>query len=481
MTLSKLLYEEVGPEFFRVLCGANARLYIDSLNALHLEIGESTQGLSRQGAVEVVLEVLERHHAGLHPDDDGAANPGTVEALTSPREQANFILNHLISRGWLSEPQRPDYQRLISVEQPAEVILNALHQIAEPAAAQFTDKLLMVCTTSTSPDSFEENAWSDLEGCIANAKAGLQELRAMQKSVERYTRRQLAATTLRENLSVLYDEFSESIGHSCYRELLRVRLPVRLKQAAYRLENLAENPAVLETMQREVMRRGLATEPESALALIRLRIHELFELLAAIEPQTELMDRRTAEFARRSFARFRYLQEIGSARREQVQGVFEAINQRFRGQRISDIDAGEAFPVVQVSDARIVGGLESLCFPRRRAGTGEILPIDDDLTEEEYDAALLEMEGNLRDSLTVFRANRFVDLLEFDKTGRLSSADLPIPTTDELTDLAALLLHSGSTDATYRLHLAREDHYEGPVPADNQAGYWIERFEIEKK
>ena len=41
----------------------------------------------------------------------------------------------------------------------------------------------------------------------------------MQKNVEQMTKRQLAAQTLRENLAILYDEFSEAIGHSCYREL----------------------------------------------------------------------------------------------------------------------------------------------------------------------------------------------------------------------------------------------------------------------
>ncbi len=479
MMLSKLLYEEVSPDFFRVLCGANARIYIDTLDALHLEMGEMADGLSRQAAVEVVVEVVERH-AGLQVGDDTETAAASVTELGSPRGQANFILNHLIARGWLSEPQRPDYQRVVYLEQPGELVLDTLHRIATPEAAQFTDKLLMVCNTSTSPDSFDENPWSDLEGCIANAKAGLMELRGMQKSVERLTRRQLAATTLRENLSVLYDEFSESIGHSCYRELLRVRLPVRLKQAARRLEELAENPFIMESMQKEVIRRGLAADVGAANSLIRLKMHELFELIDAIEPQTELMDRRAAEFARRSFARFRYLQEIGSARREQVQAVFEAVNQRFAGTRVSDVEETH-FPAVIVTDARLVGGLESLHFPRRRAGSAEAIPIDDDLTDEERDACLLEMEGNLRDSLTVFRANRFIEDLRFDVGGRISSADLPIPTTDEITDVAALLLHSGSADAIYRIHLDREKSPDEPPPTDNRAGYLIERFEIEKK
>jgi len=346
---------------------------------------------------------------------------------------------------------------------------------------QFTDRLVLVCTMLTNPEAFSENAWSDLDACIANARAGLQELRGMQKSIERLTRRQLAAETLRENLSVLYDEFSEAIGHSCYRELVRVRLPIRLKQAGRRLEDLENDSAVLERMQKEVLRRQLAADPAAALSRVRVRIRDLFLLLGAIEPQAELMDRRAAEFARRSFARFRYLQEIGSARREQVQAVFEIVNRRHAGARISEVTTETELPAVFLSDARLVGGLESLYTPRKRAALGEVEPIDLEATDDERDECLLEMEGNLRDSLTVFRANRFVEQIAFGESGRISSADLPIPTGDEIADVAALLLHAGSADAAYRVLPEREREDVEKLAADSKAGFLIERFELQKK
>ena len=474
--LSAPLYSEVSPDFFRVLCGANARVYVDALDALWKEMGEASAGLSRQEAVEVVLEVIERH-AGLRPDDE----PGeTSEDLGSPRGQANFILNRLTATGWLAEPARSDYQRIVHLESQAETMLEAFRRIAAPEV-QFTDKLLLVCTTLINPEAFQENAWSDLESCIANARAGLQELRGMQKSIERMTKRQLAAETLRENLSVLYDEFSEAIGHGCYRELVRVRLPIRLKQACRRLEEVEINSAVLEQMQKEVLRRQVAADPAAAISHVRLRVHALFELLEAIEPQAELMDRRAAEFARRSFARFRYLQEIGSARREQVQALFEAVNRRHAGERISEVETETELPPICLSDARLIGGLESLYLPRRRAALGEVDPIDLEPTDEDRDDCLLEMEGNLRDSLTVFRANRFVESIEFNEAGWISSADLPVPTGDEVADVAALLLHAGSGDAAYRVIPEREREDVEKLASDRKAGFLIERFELHKK
>lgn len=477
MLSADLFGGDVSPWFFRLLSGANAPVYVDAMDALAREMGDAAVGISRNEAVEVAVQVVERH-AGLRVETEEAP---ADEDLASPRGQANFILKRLIHTGWLSEPARPDYRRIIHMERAGEIMLDALRRIAAPEAAQFTDKLQLVCTMLINPETFAENPWSDLEACIANGRIGLQELRGMQKSVERMTRRQLTAETLRENLSVLYDEFSESIGHSCYRELVRVRLPIRLKQARKRLEEIESDIRILEKMQGEVLRRNVVPDAAAAMSHVRLRVDELLQVLDAIEPQAEMMDRRAADFARRSFARFRYLQEVGSARREQVQAVFENINHRFAGMRISDIETDIGLPSPLLAEARMIGGLESLYLPRRRREVGEIDPVDSGFSEDDREACLREMEGNLRDSLTVLRANRFIEGVDFGGAGELLSSDLPIRTDDDLADVAAVLLHGESVDAVYRITTGREREEENEVAMDLKAGFQIERFEIRKK
>src|SRR5688500_9946636 len=46
--ISGALFAEVSPDFFRVLTGANARIYIDAVDALSREMGEGALGVSRQ-------------------------------------------------------------------------------------------------------------------------------------------------------------------------------------------------------------------------------------------------------------------------------------------------------------------------------------------------------------------------------------------------------------------------------------------------
>jgi len=471
-SLSIGLYAEIRPDFFRVLSGPNARIFTDALDALEREIGGGSLGISRQEAVEVAAQIVERH-AGLRDEEM------PEEDTRSSRGQANFLLNRLVQTGWLAEPARPDYLRILFFERQGEIVLDALRRVAAPDAAAFTDKLWSVCTALANPDTFADQPWSDLETCVANARMGLQELRGMQKSVERMTKRQLEARTLRENLAILYDEFSESIGHSCYRELVRLRLPVRVRQARLRVAEIEADMAVLEQMQREVLRRRTTDDPGQAMSLVRLRLNELFQLLEAIEPQAEQVDRRAADFARRSFARFRYLQEVGGARRDQVQQVFEILNRQFAGERLSEIVRPDRFPELAVGEAGLVGGLESLYLPRRPRAAGENEPIPEEFDPLDRESCLREMESNLRDSLTALRANAFVARLGLARGERRGLDGLPVCNDEDVADLAAVLLHAESGDATYRVETMREK--DGAANLVAKAGYAIEDFSLRRR
>jgi hypothetical protein len=89
------------------------------------------------------------------------------------------------------------------------------------------------------------------------------------------------------------------------------------------------------------------------------------------------------------------------------------------------------------------------------------------------------MEASLRESLTVVRANRFIESMNFEKV--ISSADMPLHNEDDLSDLIAVLLHSEAGDAHYKVRASREKMEADTIPTDSKIGYQIERFEVEKK
>ena len=473
--LAARLFREVPTAFFSVLASQNAPLYIDALDAL--ERGVSAGGsLTRMEAGEVVLEVLRNHPDFALGDEfpDSAAQAATLSG------QANLILRRLIDTHWLHEPQRPDYQRIITFDANGEILLAALRQIARGEPAQFTDKIQMACGTLLNPDAFTDKPLGDLEGCLASLHGGLRELRQILTGIERHTRHLLATHTLRHNLRVLYDEFSENIGHACYRELVRSQLPTKILRARQRLNELARDETLIEKMQRELLRRRESLDATTAWNEVRLKLDELERLLESIEPQADEIDRRAAEFARRSFARFRYLQEVTSGYRERVQDLFEWVNKGFAGRRLTDLGVDLQIPSLLVPEAGLVSG-DSLFTPRLRRSLGDIEPLGDDLTEAQREAALREMESNLRDCLSVSRANLFIERLPVGRGTRVTSADLPIRNDDDIGDVVACLLHASSRDACFSVEVQRVVDDKSPEQLDRRAGYLIEPFAVEKK
>ncbi len=473
--LGTQLYGEVPREFFGLLAGPNAPLYADVLDRLAPAFEEAGH-LARAEAAEIVVALL-RERPGF---EVGTEFPDAAAEASTVQGQASLVLRRLVDTRWLLEPVRSDWQRLVTLNPAAELMLASLRQIARGDRGQFTDSLQIACSQLLNPDAFGEQAFADLEACLSNVRQGLRELRQMEGGIERHTRRLLASDTLRENLAVLYDDFSETIGHACYRELVRARLPSRILHARRRLDAIAADERVLDQMQRERLRRIPQVDAPTASAEIRLRVDELGRLLESVVPQADALDRRAADFARRAFARLRYLQETSSSQRECIQEVFRRVESAADGGRLHEIPEDLGLPSPLVPDAGLLSP-DSLYRPRLRRIAGELEPVGDDVTEQEIDAAMAELGANLRDTLNVIRANRFVERLEGAPGTRVGLADLPIRNDDDVADIIACLLHAGARDASYRVEAERDAADTASPGTVVKAGYAIENFELEKK
>lgn len=483
IALAAQLFREVRPDFFRVLSGPLSRLYVDTLDSLEREACQRSEGLDREEALALVEQVVEAHAETIRNEDE------LTIAGTSNRDRARAVLDTLRNTGWVQEEEKTDWQKVIYFDPNGMVLLQALRRIAFPDAAVFSDKLVNVCATLSrggdlNYDALQEEPWAQVESCIGNLQAGLAELRGMQKSIERHTKQQLAASSLKENLALLYDQFAERIGRTCYAQLVHSRLPTKLGEAVRALEILASQADLLTKMQSELMRREPALSTEAAMARVRLRINELEEMLQQVEPLADMIDRRTAEFARRSQARFRYLQETTSENRARVQTFFETLNKHFAGRRVADIEALELeFPALALFDIRLMGGLESLYSPRLRRAAGEIEPLEDE-DSTHADRAMAQLESNLRDSLTVSRANHFIAALPGEKGASWSSDELlrqHIHNDEDIADLIACLLHASSADARFEIRVPRSVADTDSAEFDAKLQYRVERFTVIKK
>ena len=469
------LFNEVPREFFGLLAGRNASLYLDVLDRLAPALEESGH-LSRAEAAAVVEERL-REHPEFEVKEEF---PDAAAEATTLSGQAALVLRRLVETRWLLEPVRSDWQRLVLLNPSAELMLSALRQMARGDHGQFTDRLQIACSQLLNPDAFGEQGFADLEACLSNVRDGLRELRQMESGIERHTRRLLASETLRENLAVLYDDFSETIGHACYRELVRARLPSRILQARRRLDEVGANARVLDLMQRERLRRSPQVDAPTAASEIRVRMDELARLLDSVVPMADALDRRAADFARRAFARLRYLQETNSELRERVLAVFAHVDGLVSRGRLHEVREDLELPVISVVEVGLLSS-DSLYRPRLRRVAGELEPVGEDVSETDVDEAMAELGANLRDTLNVIRANRFVERLAGGSGSRTGLADLPVSNDDDIADIIACLLHAGARDAAYRVESARDAEETSEPGRVTKAGYAIEEFTLEKK
>lgn len=422
------LFRELKSDFFRVLTGTNALIYVDVLDALETEATQRNEGMSREEALAIVGEVLAQH-----PDFQPDENTSTRSPDPLPlRERTRLVLDRLIHSGWLKTHTGTDWQRTVYFDEHGITLLTALRKIAYPDVAVFTDKLVGVCATLANAAELSRQPWEHMQVCRDNAREGLSELRGLQKSVERFIGRQLEAQTLGENLSVVFDQYAEQVGHTCYAELVRSQLPARLGEARDRLQDILDDTDLLHRMQAEALRRDSTLDASAAMAHVRGQLDDLARALETVLPLADAIDARTAEFTRRSLARFRYLQDVIGERRGQMKELFENLNRSFAGRRFVDLEEAPALPLLRLPDARLLAGRDSLYQPPRRRTMEENLPVEDDASDELREQTRLQMESAMRDSLTVNRANRFIERLPGGKGVRIVSGDFPIHTEDDL-------------------------------------------------
>jgi hypothetical protein len=197
--------------------------------------------------------------------------------------------------------------------------------------------------------------------------------------------------------------------------------------------------------------------------------------LLSVEPLTERVDARTAEFARRSRARIHYLSTVGSSRGRQVQRVFQLLSERYAGARLANIDEDIGLPSLQVGDPGMIGA-DSLRTPPSARSIGEIEAIADDVSEDDKERCLEQMASNIAFSLTVDRAHRFLERMHCSRGQKLSSTDMDIHNSDDIEDVVSLLLYSDTDDADYRIEASDEPGAARTI--DSKGGYAIERFEV---
>jgi hypothetical protein len=130
---------------------------------------------------------------------------------------------------------------------------------------------------------------------------------------------------------------------------------------------------------------------------------------------------------------------------------------------------------------KLPAGLDSLYSPPNRRPPLEQDAFEDAVSDSDRESGLHDMQRTIRESLSVARANRFIQALPGGKGERIESNDLDLGDELKAPDLVALLLHAEAPEARYRLEVSRvTDEFSTP-PTDELHGVRVEHFAIIKK
>jgi len=471
--LGSQLLSQLTPAFFGLLTGPNASLYLDVIDSLEKETPESGGSLEYADALAIIARCVESQR--LHPEEDDESE--------EPTQQSAVIYRRLVAAKWIEEEKHSDYRRTVFLDPAAQTLLEAFRIIVSQSIASFTGKLRLVCDRLADlrlPHSRAEFIWEELKNCLAQVRSGLRELRLIRKQVERYAHRQLKALTLAEALDLIYNEFSQLITQRCYRELIHARLPERLREAMAGLTELEQDDLALQRLREDFLRVETEGDAGRAMATIVRTIEELSLAIGDVEPTADRVDTSTADFARRSRSRIRYIQDVGSAHRQQVKTIFDYVREHLPAPRLADLEEKLSLPALRLADKGLVG-MASLSPVRRSALRSSRRRVAAELTDEDREESLRDMDRNVRNALRLDRANRFVDRLGLESGQTICSANLPIRAEEDILDVISCLVFAPAGGANYRLQIDREILPSGPIGFDAKAGFDIERFELEKK
>ena len=471
--LGSRLFAELNARFFRILTGPNARLYVDALDAVEREMPSRGDALEYAEALAIIDGVLENRQ--LEPEED-------LEPA-EPAQPSSIIYRRLLAAGWLEEEKHSDYRRLVFLDPAAQTLLEAFRTIISQSVASFTGRLRLVCDRLAelrAPHSRMELIWEELKACLAQTRSGLRELRLIRKQVERYAQRQLKAVTISEALDLIYNEFSQLITQRCYRELIHARLPERLREAMAGLAELEQDDLALQRLREDFVRTQPDADAGRAMTEIVNTIEALSFALGDVEPTADRVDTSTADFARRSRSRIRYIQDVGSARRQQVKTIFDYVREHLPTTRLADLEEKISLPALAIADTGLLG-TASLRARREVAPRVRRRPVVAELTDADREESLREMQSNLRNALRLDRANHFVDRHGLASGQRIRSGEMKIHSEDDILDVISCLVFAPAGSTNYRLTTDRQAAPSAPVVFDAKAGFEIERFEIERK
>ena len=455
--MSAGVFATLPPQFFSPLAWANREHYAALLVRYFRLFQENSGRLERELVVRSFTEYLSRHREALlmeasddsTADESGGAGGGFEDTETpfldfgdagretgpaqsageesdgegaeSPhddRTAANRFLRRLIASGWLGEEILPDYTRVINITPHARPFFEALARVEEGLKTEYESHVVAIYSLLCG-DAIEENGHYAVLNAHSATTALIDSLKVLSQSIKGHYDRfieEAAAAEVKGILHLHYDIYAVEILDGAYK---RLKTSDNLSRYRPRIQkkvgDLLRNEAWLTESARKYSRLGTLTVDESRQRLVTM-LEEIRDILRAVDPLLDDIDRRNMLYSRSSIERVKALLEPDST----LAGKLGALIRELHADR-----TGERRLPHRLHGVRTLAP-ESLYRRYKREtvklGQGALAVIDRAAREK----AVEKFRSRLREQLSPAKIARWLD--------ELGGADRPLPTRELMGD-----------------------------------------------
>jgi hypothetical protein len=484
--LSERLAGILPAEFFRPLARPSSPVYVDCADRLAQSADEGGQ-VSHADAIALIREVLAAHPQVQLGDDEGAA-------LNDLRQRAGQLYNKLLEAGWVQERHVSLDERWVLLTPFLRRLLRLLHELATDEVSELKDfaaTLRSICDSLLAEGALDparlnaEEYRQTVRELLDRIERATDQMHSVETLILRHEQQQRTSESPSETLNRFLVEFHAGEHMVCYDALQQGGLIPRLQQARAVVQEALANPFAKQRLAEGIVANRGLSQTDAYIEAERL-LAGLDRGLAAIPAKQRIIDGRMAEFSRLSAQRYRYQTEIRGRRPEQVKAYMQSADQRHTGGSFADLANEPGLPFLSVEVA-LRFGADSLYRPRHARPVADLSVAEMPIGSQAVDAQALIRQRNLY-AITPQRAGRFVEKHLPAKGASLSTAEMRLPTEDDLLDLLAVLAFERAIGSTphkplrWRVTSQRGEHGLEPekIATDRIGDRRIERVTIER-
>ncbi len=291
------LFDHIPTTLFNPLVARGAPVYAEVLLRLFAETQRHQQPLSRDLAVDMVIDILGEASAGSAADlfADAGDEPSAGMLFDDLAARATGILRYLASCGWLRVESQSDFSVAYILPAHSFRLLNVLYELAanEPPRLQG-----MICAIHDLLQAARQETgdYVRLREAHYQTRYLLQSLKELQHNIGEHIQQVLEQLQARDILEQVFVSYREQIVDRAYHQLRTTDHVSRFRPGILDSLGSLDAPQQVELLAQQMRVRGEAESIEAAAALLNRSIGEIRDHFEFLDRLLATIDVRHSQF-----------------------------------------------------------------------------------------------------------------------------------------------------------------------------------------